>query len=141
MKKAKQLFLTAILSSILFAGFSQSAAPSFDVFFKTLDGEKGDPSSDQAQVDVIYAITVAGTDNISKIHVKLGKTDNGSEKAGLTIPFDAKESELPAGITYRRKENTIYIGLGQHTGLASYHAQIRLEDNNGNMGDPVKKSK
>ncbi len=136
----KKLFtIILILSASLIQ--AQTNQDNLEVFFKTSDGEKGDPNSNATQVKVTYAIKVSATDNISKFHLKLGNTDNGNEKADLVIPFDPQASDLPAGVTYKRKENIIYIELGEYTGVANYNAQVSIEDKTGNIKKPIKKSK
>jgi len=108
------------------------------VFFKPVDANgnalhiRGHSkiNLDTVLQQVTYAISLESVGGISNIHVKLGTTIGGNEKAEFVIPFDAPNN-LPAGVSYNRKGNVVYIGVGNYSGMDKYYAEVRLEDSAG----------
>ena len=132
------VFCVAILNNQV--TFGQISVNTIDVFLKTLDGDKNPTITNQTELNVVLAFNISGTDAGAKFHVKMGDTDGGTNLFSAVIPFNANENQLPTGVSYRAKEDVIYLGLGPKTGLATYFVEVSVEDTAGNIGSPVKKS-
>jgi len=134
------LTLSILLLSLSFTSNGQNTVTGMEVFLKPVSsvGVKDSSNSGTTPYNVVYAINLSGVTGIANIHVKLGATVGGSEKAAFVIPFDAPPGNVPAGASYKRKNNTVYIGLGVHTDMQNYHAEVSLEDSSGTISPAVK---
>ncbi|HBS88599.1 MAG: hypothetical protein A2W91_18335 [Bacteroidetes bacterium GWF2_38_335] len=92
-------------------------------------------SSDTVSISVF--MVTSDTTTLSKIHVKLGLTDGGSELIQSTFIFDGTP---PSGLVYFRDENVIKLSLGQFTYNQVFYCEVYFEDNSGVLSTVTKYS-
>jgi hypothetical protein len=85
-------------------------------------------------------VNLRDTLNISKIHVKLGTTNGGSQLLNRVFVYDLR-GNFNDGTSYMRNKKTLYLGLGNFVGLTNYYGEVTLEDIDGDLTTPVKYQK
>ncbi|MFH2141437.1 MAG: hypothetical protein ABIJ97_03370 [Bacteroidota bacterium] len=80
----------------------------------------------------VCKVTVPDTIQLSAIHVNVGSIENGADVLDYSFQYD-NITGLPAGLTYLREQNVIYLGL--YTTLQSdmYYYAVTIEDTAGNF--------
>ena len=147
-KNIKHVLRVGLTVSILILSLSltskgQNAPGNLEVFLKPTvnsDGVQDSINSSATPYNVVFVLSLSDTSGIKNLHVKLGSTPGGTEKASFVMPFKANGNG-PPGITYKRKNNKVYIGCGLHTDMQNYHAEVKCEGVNGNIGPAAKHSK
>ncbi len=86
--------------------------------------------------DVKVLVRLYSTDNIKKIHVKIGTRLGGMDFAAYSFAFDQSES-LPEPFKYARSGKTVVLTLGQIKGLTRYQAEVILEGPDGIRSEPA----
>lgn len=81
-------------------------------------------------------VALQDTVHLSKIHVKLGTTNNSSNLLNKYFSFGTS-GNYPDGTSYIRVGNVVYLNLGTRMGLQNCYAEIKLEDTLGRFTDPV----
>lgn len=133
MKKNILLILIWILNN---SAFSQTYQNQFEyqVYYETL-------STDSLIFDSlctrVLKLSVEDTTSISHINVKIGTHDGISDILEYSFSFD-NQSNLPIGLSYRRVEKTIYLGLYNTYRADNYFYEINLVDQNNNFTETKK---
>ena len=70
------------------------------------------------------------TSNIDSVHVMLGSSDGANDLYSGTFA-NSQQGTFPDGTSYFRKGYSIFIGLGQYTGLNQFYAQVWFSNRNG----------
>ncbi|MFH2144336.1 MAG: hypothetical protein ABIJ97_18055 [Bacteroidota bacterium] len=80
----------------------------------------------------ICKVTVADTSQLATVHIRIGTVEDGTDILNYSFQYDNTVG-LPAGLTYLREQNIIYLGL--YTTLQSdmYYYAVSIEDTNGNI--------
>jgi hypothetical protein len=81
-------------------------------------------------MNVSTVLTLLDTVNVSKIHVKIGRTSGLSDIVEHSFAFDDYSPGLD--FSYERDENSIKIGVGGFADAEILYAEIYLEDVSGN---------
>lgn len=82
-------------------------------------------------VKLSIAMQLADTNNVSKIHIKVGTVDGGSDLILKTYLYDI-DSNLGVNNTYTRIREYITLGFGKIYNSGSFFGEIEIEDNSGN---------
>ncbi len=98
--------------------------------------EKLEAQLDQQVHNVKVLVRLYSTDNVKKIHVKLGTSLGGVDFAAYSFAFDQSES-LPEPFKYARSGKTVVLTLGQVKGLTRYQAEVILEGPDGTRSEPA----
>ncbi|MFH2095445.1 MAG: hypothetical protein ABIJ16_07065 [Bacteroidota bacterium] len=100
---------------------------SFQVYYKTT-------STDTLVFDSICTkickVTISDTNLVPAVHVKIGTSLNGNDVFDYGFQYDVT-SGLPAGMSYTRDENEIYLGLYTTTQSDLYFYEVWLEGTGG----------
>ncbi len=81
-------------------------------------------------------VHLSTTTDLAALQLKLGSTEGAEDYLAHTFLFDETEG-LPEGMQYKREENTIYLALGKHVGIAACHASVVLEYLDGSTSQAV----
>ncbi|MBL4624614.1 MAG: hypothetical protein JKY42_05690 [Flavobacteriales bacterium] len=142
----KKLITTTLLIFGIILSISAQQIESFQVFMKPVDAggnaiqtrDKQAINNGTASFQVNYSVKLSTTVGVSKLHIKLGSTVGGGQRATHVINMDG--SNLPLGVALNIQGNMVYISLGTYNGLHQYYAEVKTEDANGNMGAPAEYS-
>ncbi len=124
-------FLITAIAFIQCFSYAQGMLDDFDfqVYYQTT-------STDTAVFDSLCTrfckVTVSDTSDLSHIHVKVGTTEGANDILQYSFAFDVTTG-LPAGLSYFRVQNVIYLGLLKTYQADSYYYEIQLEDSSGNL--------
>lgn len=129
-----------LVSSFTIAAQSPSAPaltlivePSGTTTFDPVQNPTGHPfATDTARVSLV--VEVADTANITVLHVKLGTSGGGSQLALQDFAFDVNTG-LPAGMSYRREGNAVYLTLGSFSGFNAAYATVSTGNGSGSSAD------
>ena len=93
---------------------------------------------DQAVLDSIFAmrdffvtaaIHVSDTGNVQTIHVRVGRTQGGSDLANISVPYDGS---LPNGVVALLKDDEeIEIEFGKHSNTSPLYLEVWIDDKQG----------
>jgi len=78
-----------------------------------------------------YIVSLDDTNDVAKIHLKMGTTSGGGEVYSKTILYD-QTSNLPIGFTYSREGDSIEIKAGGYS-YGFYYYEVKLEDDSSNV--------
>lgn len=81
------------------------------------------------------SVLLVDTNNLSKIHVKLGTTLGGNELLENTYTYDLTSA---GSLSYFRDRELMTLGMGNHLNSGIFYCEIKLEDNAGHFSTPVK---
>jgi hypothetical protein len=89
--------------------------------------------------ELVFNISTADSvlQKLSKIHVKLGTSAGDSDIYQKVFDSDGASS-YSDGSTYYRKNERVRLGTGYLEQFDDFYGEAQLEDDNGNMTDPVK---
>lgn len=73
---------------------------------------------------------------IKKVHVKLGTTPGQSDMGEHTFEVQGNPRSQAEPYTYNRKGKLAVMGMGTVRGAQNLHAEVVLEDNQGNRSEP-----
>lgn len=96
---------------------------------------KIDPSG--ASQRATFYIELADTNNISSLEVKLGGQEGSSELISQELLYDITTG-LPAGFSYSRIGNKIYITSSVFSDVSTYFGSVRIKNNGGTWSDEFK---
>ena len=100
----------------------------------------GVPRMDSTTIfSTIMNVVLSDTDSIYQVHVKLGNTLHGTQY--LSSSFDYGVDGTFGNTTYTQTGNLILLGLGSHTGLINYYAEVQIEKSDHTFEDAVLFSK
>ena len=80
----------------------------------------------------VCKVTVADTSQLATIHVQIGTVEDGTDILNYSFQYDNIVG-LPAGLTYLREQNIIYLGLYTTVQSDMYYYAVSIEDTNGNI--------
>jgi len=127
----KKLLLLSIVALFQCYSFSQTSLDNFNyqIYYKTT-------STDTAVFDSLCTrmckVTLDDTTNIAFIKVKIGTTEGAGDILQYDFIYDNNVG-LPAGLSYLREQNEIYLGLFETTQIDMYYYEIQLQDIQGNL--------
>jgi len=84
----------------------------------------------------IHAV-VNGSQNVSKLAVKLGLSDGGSDLFYKEFDFGT-EGDFDDGTSYHASGSSITLGIGRFGGYGEYHVEVRAIKDDGSLGDPLR---
>lgn len=136
---------TLVLSvALMISGlaFGQAKPEKMKIFYKPVT-QAGELIEDKelalnhtGSFEIRYAIQLATIENVSKIHLTLGNAQGTTNRGVYDIPFDNEEN-LPEGVTYKRKENTIHISVGKIDDLTAIYGTASVQYTDGSMSGKV----
>lgn len=83
----------------------------------------------------LCTLGVPDTNNIKKIHVKIGTHYDMSDILEYSFEYDV-DAGLPAGLDYQRSDKYLTLTLGSRT-MSQYYMQIRIEDTLSNLSNAI----
>ncbi|MBN2682092.1 MAG: hypothetical protein JXR58_06255, partial [Bacteroidales bacterium] len=107
MKKFLFLFAAVFLTCSLTKSQTTLDDFSFQVYYQTTSE---DPLVFDSLCTRVCKVEIPDTANLAKIYVNVGTAENTADIINTVFEFDVEES-LPAGLTYRREGNNVYLGL------------------------------
>jgi len=75
------------------------------------------------------------TDSIYQVHVKLGSSLHGTQY--LNTSFDYGVGGTFGSTSYSQTGNVIVLGLGTHTGMINFFAEVQIEKSDHTLEDAV----
>ncbi len=86
-------------------------------------------------IHAVMNVNLDNTDSIYKLHVKLGRTQGGTEF--ISAVFDYNVSGTFGSTTYSQTGSTILLGLGAYAGMIHYYAEVQIEKTDHSYEDAV----
>ncbi len=75
------------------------------------------------------SVLLLDTTEVSKIHVKAGRTQGGADL--FNGSFDCDNATPSSGISYSRNKKHIVLGIGNFTNLRNIYTEVSIENTNG----------
>lgn len=101
----------------------------YQVYYKTTSN---DPAVFDSLCTRYCKITLSDTTNISVIKVSIGTVSGANDILDYDFVFDT-ESGLPSGLSYRREQNNVYLGLFNTYQADMFYYEVQMEDSSGNQ--------
>jgi hypothetical protein len=138
----RYIFLLAFLLTLFYQVKSQNilSAERMDMILEAAPNDNSLSSNDttfatNTHVVSKLIIVLQDTVHLSKIHVKLGTTNNNYNLLNKYFSFDVNGT-LADGTSYQRLGNVVYLTLGTYTGLQNAFAEVKLEDTYARFTEP-----
>jgi hypothetical protein len=135
--------LVAFMLTLFFQAKSQNILPAerMDLIMEVAPNDSTVSANDttfssNTQVVTKVIIILQDTVHLSKIHVKLGSSNNSFNLLNKYFSFDAL-GDFSDGTNYTRVGSIVYLNLGTRLGLQNCFAEIKLEDTIGRFTEPV----
>ena len=139
----KKIFLLGLFFQFLHPThtFAQTAPI---VYMEIVSGHGVNEDSNEADSSTVlkgtFVIALQDTSTISKIHVKLGSSEGGSNFFTKDYDFNPA-GEYQDGTSLRKEDLKLYIGIGTYTGLNHFYAEAVIEDTSGTLSQPLRYSR
>jgi len=144
----KQAYLTILLMLLVFGVKSQTVVPPVEAHFNIETVESSnvallpgnmDPSQISMGDTIKLSITMqlADTINISKIHIKIGTTEDGDDLFSNELLYVLKNYSGSTH-TYSIDEKYITLSLGKLYNSEFFYGEIIIENNQGEFSTPGK---
>jgi hypothetical protein len=134
MKKIFTLFAAILVTCSITKSQTTLEDFSFQVYYQTTSE---DPLVFDSLCTRVCKVEIPDSTNLARIYVNVGTAENTADVINNVFEFDEEEG-LPAGLTYRREGNIVYLGLLQTTQADTYYYKLWLEDLSGTLTEEKK---
>ena len=144
MKNIK-LFLIGLISILLFSSINAQILPAENVQVHLELTETADDLDlevilsdaegtflENQPFEIKVLIKLASTEELAKVHLKVGTTEGGDDLAGHIFNIEDTSGQSD-NYTYTLESNLLLLHLGIFTGINTHFAEVKLEDIHGEI--------